>query len=71
MDDDESKHDLEMSRSSKADPSAKFKTQKSEAVLDNKRLDSTVSHLNKVIAKEKAKVRELKNLYMKEMGSKS
>jgi hypothetical protein len=51
---------------------SKLKTQKSEtAIIDSKRVDSTISHLQKVIAKEKNKVRELKNLYMKEMGNKS
>ena len=48
---------------------SKLKTQKSDG--DGRRLDSTVAHLNKVIAKEKSKVRELKNMYMREMGSKS
>lgn len=48
-----------------------MKTQKSETVIENKRVDSTIVHLQKVIAKEKTKVRELKNLYMKEMGNKS
>lgn len=51
---------------------SKLKTQKSETpIIDTKRVDSTISHLQKVIAKEKNKVRELKNLYMKEMGNKS
>jgi hypothetical protein len=51
---------------------SKLKTQKSETpIIDSKRVDSTISHLQKVIAKEKNKVRELKNLYMKEMGNKS
>jgi hypothetical protein len=45
------------------------KTLKSEA--GDKRYENTVSHLNKVIAKERAKIRELKNLYMKEMSNKS
>jgi hypothetical protein len=34
-------------------------------------MDNTAAHLNKVIAKEKAKVRELKSLYMREMSNKS
>jgi hypothetical protein len=49
---------------------SKVKTQKSE-LGDTKRYENTVSHLNKVISKERAKIRELKNLYMKEMGNKS
>ncbi len=60
-----------MSRSSKPEQNDKLKTEKSDVVFDTKRADSTISHLNKVIAKEKNKVRELKNLYMKEMGNKS
>lgn len=65
-----------MSRSSKAEaPGAKQKSQKTESGLDTRldtrRVDNTIAHLNSVIAKEKSKVRELKNLYMKEMGNKS
>ena len=39
--------------------------------MDSKRYDNTIIHLNKVIAVEKGKVRELKNLYMREMTNKS
>jgi hypothetical protein len=62
-----------MSRSSKAEASGnKLKSQKTESGgLDTRRVDNTIAHLNNVIAKEKNKVRELKNLYMKEMGNKS
>ncbi len=61
-----------LSQSSKNEKASnsKVKTQKTE-YNDNKRYENTVSHLNKVIAKERSKVRELKNLYMKEMSNKS
>ena len=64
---------MSMSRSSKADaPGAKLKSQKTESgCFDTRRVDNTIAHLNSVITKEKNKVRELKNLYMKEMGNKS
>ncbi len=62
-----------MSRSSKQqneNSKAKIqKTQKSD--LDPKRYENTVNHLNNMLMKEKGKVRELKNLYMKEMTGKS
>ena len=35
------------------------------------KFESTVLHLNNVINKEKKKVRDLKALYMREVGSKS
>lgn len=39
--------------------------------IDKKSYESTINHLKSIILKEKKKVRELKNLYMKEIGSKS
>jgi len=39
--------------------------------MDKKSYESTINHLKSIILKEKKKVRELKNLYMKEIGSKS
>lgn len=61
----DSKQDLELSHSSKKEtPPLKVKTLRSEAG-DSKRVENTVAHLNKVIAKERAKIRSLKNLYMK------
>ncbi len=39
--------------------------------IDKKSYESTINHLKNIILKEKKKVRELKNLYMKEIGSKS
>jgi len=72
MEDEENKHDISMSRSSKNEAfNAKQKTQKTESGFDTRRVDKTITHLNNVISKEKTKVRELKNLYMKEMGNKS
>jgi len=39
--------------------------------IDKKSYESTINHLKSIILKEKKKVRELKNIYMKEIGSKS
>lgn len=73
IEDGQSKIQLEASRTSKqAEPqNSKLKSQKSESVIDSKRYDNIIAHLNKVIAVEKGKVRELKNLYMREMTNKS
>lgn len=37
----------------------------------NDKYEKTISHLNNVINKQKKKVREIKNLYMKQVGSRS
>ena len=59
MEDTESRHELEQSRTSKIDqPGSKMKSQKTEtAVPDSRRENNTINHLNKVISKERSKVR--------------
>ena len=37
----------------------------------DKKYDSTINHLKNIILKEKRKVKDLKNLYMREIGMKS
>lgn len=37
----------------------------------NEKYDNTISHLNNLISKERKRVRDLKALYMKEVGNKS
>jgi hypothetical protein len=67
----DSKQDLELSHSSKKEtPPPQLKPLRSETG-ESKRAENTAGHLNKVIAKERAKIRSLKNLYMKEMTGKS
>jgi hypothetical protein len=67
-------------------PSPMDKPQKNTTIISNSRLtvnneasskfpedklDKAVAHLNNIIAKEKKRVRDLKTLYMREIGSKS